>query len=232
MAEIGIKLADGSFFPIFDDTTASRKRVVLTTAQAHQDNVQIDLLRRDDEIVEHVGYLLLEEIDGSNDDILELILTIGIDDDGNLDAYVETPSKDQYQSLAVNVYRLEGSDAFDLPDVSSTIDGVEDFGDIDVPDFDLDSDGMEVPEMDDEVFVDEPEVEADYDYTEDSEDSPRSFSVPALIAILLIVLSLIALAAFGIFSLLETEGLPELRAVIPLLLVVPRKRTGFFRRYR
>jgi len=146
VAEIGIKLADGSFFPILDDSAPARKRVVLTTAREQQDNVQIDLIRQENDVIEHVGFLLLEDLGESDEGVRELSLTIGIDGAGNLDAQIATTDDSQYQSFAVNVHELEGSGSFDMPDVASTIGDVEvaeDLDDLEMPDFDLDSDTID-----------------------------------------------------------------------------------------
>ncbi len=235
MAEIGIKLADGSFFPILDDSAPARKRVVLTTAREQQDNVQIDLIRQENDVIEHVGFLLLEDLGESDEGARELSLTIGIDASGNLDAQIATTDDSQYQSFAVNVHELEGSGSFDMPDVASTIGDVEvaeDLDDLEMPDFDLDSDTIDAGGFEESVgdeydlSYDSPIDDDGNGYEYETEAPQRRFSVPVLIAILLIALSLIALAAYGVFSLLEAEALPELRAFL-LIPAVPgiRRRT-------
>ncbi len=234
MAEIGIKLADGSFFPILGDDAPSRKRLVLTTAREHQNNVQIDLLRRHGEEVGHVGTLLLEDLGDDDTDGAEIVMVVGCDGSGTVDARISTPDDSQYQSLSISLDDVALGEAYDLPDIDSGIDGVEDLGDLDLPDFDLDSDTIDADGFEDSVnasYDSEVTVGAydddtsDFGDTEEEELPPRSFSGIALIAILLIALSLVALATFGIFSLLETEVLPELRSFAPLSAVAwPRRR--------
>ena len=45
MKEIGIKLADGSFYPIMEDGTPCNKKLVLTTVKDNQTRVLVDLYR-------------------------------------------------------------------------------------------------------------------------------------------------------------------------------------------
>ena len=50
--KIGIKIADGSFYPILDGDTKQKKRMVLTTVKDGQESVQIDLYRGAGETLE------------------------------------------------------------------------------------------------------------------------------------------------------------------------------------
>jgi hypothetical protein len=42
---IGLKLANGRFFPVLEETDTGAKRVVLTTAHSNQSQVKVDLYR-------------------------------------------------------------------------------------------------------------------------------------------------------------------------------------------
>ena len=46
---IGLRLADGSFYPMFDEEFRGTKRVVLTTVHDNQTSVQIDIYKGDPE---------------------------------------------------------------------------------------------------------------------------------------------------------------------------------------
>jgi hypothetical protein len=50
--QIGIKIADGSFYAILDEGLAQRKRLVLTTVKDNQESVQIDLFRSSENSIE------------------------------------------------------------------------------------------------------------------------------------------------------------------------------------
>lgn len=195
MAQIGIKLADGSFYALFDDNGARRKRVVLTPAKADQKVARVELLRQDGIETHHLGQLTLEDLHGSSSD-LELV--VGLDGDGNLDASVGDPSSGEYQSFAVNVYQLDDIDTVSLDAVS--LDDAEEFGvaevtdaepevigaetddddDIGLPDFDDDDLAFaetEAPSIQDEApsFDDEPL--AFDDLTSESADADEAFSL-------------------------------------------------------
>jgi nucleoid-associated protein YgaU len=87
--QIGLKLADGSFYPVLEEGFSGRKRLILTTVRDNQDAVQIDLYRgegtRVDE-TEYVGSLSIENIRSApkNDPDVELILFV--DENGSLEA--------------------------------------------------------------------------------------------------------------------------------------------------
>ena len=49
MKTIGIKLADGSFYPILKEGTAEKKELNLTTVKDNQTTVQVDLYRSETE---------------------------------------------------------------------------------------------------------------------------------------------------------------------------------------
>jgi len=62
---IGIKIADGSYFPIMEEGSSKRKRLILTTVNDNQESVQIDLYKGSgDELLDaaYVGSLLIENI--------------------------------------------------------------------------------------------------------------------------------------------------------------------------
>lgn len=153
MARIGIKLADGSFFPIIEDESSQRKRMVLTVARPGQTSAQIDLLRFDGETEQYVGCLVLDELVGEGTAELELI--VGLDDDGTIDARVNDSVGGQYQSLSVNVRTLESAGSFSLPDDSSYPgDSLGDIGDIgDIEDID-DTDFSPPEEIEDDDLSD------------------------------------------------------------------------------
>ena len=63
--QIGIKLADGSFYPVLGLSEQVRKKLVLTTARDNQETVQIDLYTGQGELADqtqYVGSLTIEKI--------------------------------------------------------------------------------------------------------------------------------------------------------------------------
>jgi molecular chaperone DnaK (HSP70) len=65
MAKIGIRLADGKFYPILEDGQPVKKRLVVTTVKDDQASVQIDVYRKAEEDVSessYIGSLIIENI--------------------------------------------------------------------------------------------------------------------------------------------------------------------------
>ncbi|MBE6344139.1 MAG: LysM peptidoglycan-binding domain-containing protein [Spirochaetaceae bacterium] len=61
---IGIKLADGSFYPIMEDGVPKRKLLELTTVQDNQTTVSIDLYRSSDDTMDTAEYVDTMKISG------------------------------------------------------------------------------------------------------------------------------------------------------------------------
>ncbi len=258
MAQIGIKLADHTFYPVLDDETPRRKRTVLSVAKEGQHSVQVDVIRRDETGDQVVGCLVLEDLPDEAGGEIEFVL--GIDADGNVDARISDPSGEQYQSFSVNVAQLDLSESFSLPDesdedryggvasVDESLDEALDGSDFEMPEISLpdefddefaDEDQLHASLSDDlsndlsrsssvaddtdspfeeddtPAFAPDPASDIDEVLEGDGTDdlpAPRSFNPLLLAAILLISLSLLALAAFGIFTWLRGDPIPELRA--------------------
>ncbi|MDA3951937.1 MAG: hypothetical protein PF508_22200 [Spirochaeta sp.] len=162
MAQIGIKLADHSFYPVLDDDTPQRKRMVLAVARDGQKSVQVDLIRRREDGDQSVGCLVLEELNDAAGTELEFVL--GVDGDGNVEARISDPSGDQYQSFSVRLDQLDIADTYSLPDSTedtADIAGVESIND-EFDDTDLGLPDVDLPE--------------DLDLPDDEDNLPASFS--------------------------------------------------------
>lgn len=91
MKTIGIKLADGSFYPILQDNTPSEKVLELTTAHNNQTKVMVDLYRSstcnmDD--AEYVDSLQIENLVAHPNGEATIAFTISIDDENQLSAKI------------------------------------------------------------------------------------------------------------------------------------------------
>ncbi|AFG38759.1 Hsp70 family protein [Spirochaeta africana] len=129
MANIGIKTADGGFYPIFGDDEVANKRVRLAPAREHQSSVQIDLFRGDsDEVAgaEYIGSLLLEHIEPTADGKREIELKLRLDTQHDLQATANDLGSGSYQSFSVNLDTLNESGGFDIPDFSLDDDQIDD----------------------------------------------------------------------------------------------------------
>lgn len=179
MKEIGIKLADGSFYPIMEDGTPCNKKLVLTTVKDNQTHVLVDLYRSKTGTMEDAEYIdslqidnLVQHPNGS----VELSLNIGLDENNKLSASMNDPetgasstadvtlvSRTMEERLEPTNYEVVGGDTepeiteddtqFDLPEEKFSAEDVilEEEPDFDLPD--------EI--TDDEIIVENPPAEDD-----------------------------------------------------------------------
>lgn len=91
MKTIGIKLADGSFYPVLEDNTPSEKKLELTTAHNNQTKAMVDLYRSatcsmDD--AEYVDSLQIENLVARPNGEADIKFTISLDEDNQLSAKI------------------------------------------------------------------------------------------------------------------------------------------------
>lgn len=91
MKTIGIKLADGSFYPVLEDNTPSEKQLELTTAHNNQTKVMVDLYRSATcsmEDAEYVDSLQIENLVAHPNGEAEIKFTVSLDEDNKLSAKI------------------------------------------------------------------------------------------------------------------------------------------------
>ena len=111
MKTIGIKLADGSFYPVLEDNSNQEKTLDLTTANNNQTTVMVDLYRsslcsmEDDEYVDTLQIdNLIEHPNGEPD----ITFTISIDENKKLSAkIVDKETGSQSKTTITLVSRTE-----------------------------------------------------------------------------------------------------------------------------
>ncbi len=111
--QIGIKLADGSFYPVLGEQKAGRKRLVVTTARDNQDTVQIDLYAGEGELAEqtqYVGSLMIENIQPAPKREPEIEVTLGVDEQGTLEATASDVMTGESRSLSVSLPRADAGE--------------------------------------------------------------------------------------------------------------------------
>jgi hypothetical protein len=193
--KIGLKLADGEFYPVLDEGVTARKRLVVTTVQDDQPSVQIDLYRGEGKTVEgatYIGSLVVEGIPKMDKGAPDIRMDIGLDDSGVLTAFAQEASTGASQSLKVSLEALAEENKYEVPDfefseeplASSFTD--EDFAGTDsLP-----------PEADSTQLLNEVRREAD---EEEAMEKPKSKTLRiALVVIGLVVI--VALLVFLIFK--------------------------------
>ena len=103
---IGIKVADGSYYPVLEHGFTGRKRLVLTTARDNQPRVQIDLYRGDGSALtdaRYIGSLIIENIPAASQGEPEIDLVIGVDDEGQLSAEASDSTTGESQRFSTSL---------------------------------------------------------------------------------------------------------------------------------
>jgi LysM repeat protein len=106
---IGIKVADGSYYPVIDVDFRGTKKLVLTTAKDNQEKVQVDLYRGAGEALSGATYidsLVIENIPPAAQGEPEIELLIGIDDSGQLMAEAFDESTGERQRFDTSISSL------------------------------------------------------------------------------------------------------------------------------
>ena len=143
MNNIGLKLADGEFYPVLTDGKPARKRLVVTTVQDGQPSVQIDLYRGQGPTVkdaDYIGSLVVEDIPKMAKGGPDIRLDLGLAKDGTLTAFAQEASTGASQSLKVSLEALSEEQKYEVPDFEFSKESDEistgDFSDADFEDTD------------------------------------------------------------------------------------------------
>lgn len=119
---IGIKIANGEFYPILEEGTSVKKRLILTTVHDGQESVQIDLYKSESismSDAEYIGSLVIEHIAPKPKGEPSIEMTITSHDSEELIAEavdLDVPNDSERHQLTVSLKALEQSDTYDLPD--------------------------------------------------------------------------------------------------------------------
>lgn len=197
-AKIGIKLADGTFFPIMDDDFSASETLELTTVRDNQRSVQINLFKKEDDASDplYIGSLIVEDIQekAAGDPTIELQLAL--DEDKNLSAEAVDKDSGSHQALKVSLetFADQAFDDLDFDLSSETADA----------DIDLSASNTNI----DDDFGTQHEFSASTFYTdEDEEEQQPRRGIPVWLLVILILLGIAALV-LGIL-LLTKKNLAE-----------------------
>ena len=94
MKTVGIKLADGSFYPVMEEGTAQQKKLDLTTAHNNQTCVMVDLYRSENctmEDAEYIDTLKIDNLVAHPNGEPDISFSVGLDENGQLTAQIEDP---------------------------------------------------------------------------------------------------------------------------------------------
>jgi nucleoid-associated protein YgaU len=120
---IGIKIANGEFYPIIDENIKSKKRLVLTTVHNKQQSVQIDLYKSAAKTMAdalYIGSLVVENIKTKPKGEPSIEMIISSTETGEIAAEaidLDTSAGGQHQYLNVSLKSLdEDTRDYELPD--------------------------------------------------------------------------------------------------------------------
>lgn len=213
---IGIKIANGSYFPVLQENSTGKKKLVLTTVQDGQTNVQIDLYKgAGKEIADalYIGSLVIENIEQARRGDPEIELVLGVDKEGNLNASANDRKTGDTQNLSISLRTLSNDNTYDIPDfdLSDTPAPPEDYdfaGEGLSEDFDIGEPGLDAAEKD--TYGDESKFEEDY---AGPPEKKRTAVHPLLLAGFVIMgLAIVALVVLLLFKIFQGPGTPPLEA--------------------
>ena len=131
---IGIRIANGTFFPILRENDTRRKKIILSPVRENQKDVKIDIFRGEgDGMLDpvYVASLILNGISQDSEQPVEIQLLVNISSDGVLDAEAFEPLSDVKQFLSISLdsieenagfYDMSDSDSENAADISAQMD--------------------------------------------------------------------------------------------------------------
>jgi LysM repeat protein len=133
VSNIGLKIANGEFYPLLEENSTVKKRLVLTTVHDNQPSVQIDLFRSSNNVItdaQYIGSLVVENIMPMPKVEPSIEMIVSSNENGEIiaDAIdLDTGSNGEHYVLTVSLKSLD-----------------ETARDMEIPDFELES-GEEPP---------------------------------------------------------------------------------------
>ena len=137
MRTVGIKLADGSFYPIMEEGSAQKKTLELTTAHNNQTCVMVDLYRSKNctmEDAEYIDTLKIENLNAHQNGEPSISFDVGLDENGELSASIADPetgatsnsqitlvSRTAEERLVADDYSISGEDSIEETSVDEPV---------------------------------------------------------------------------------------------------------------
>lgn len=133
---IGIKLADGSFYPILEEDRPGKKILDLTTVKDNQTTVQVDLYRSETQSMndaEYVDTLQIDNLAAHPNGEPDLSLNVFLDEQNELSAEIKDPESGEHSNISINLVNRSKSEReepanFELTDIAEKNDSTEDHG--------------------------------------------------------------------------------------------------------
>ena len=197
---IGIKIANGTYFPIIKEEDRAKKKVVLSPVKEDQKDVKIDIYRGEGDGMYdpvYVASLILNNIKQDDGKVPDIELLLSINDDSILDVQAFEPVSGVKQFLSVTLDSIDGNIGFyDMQDSPS-----EDMDSVAEPRFSSEfDDEIGEDEAEEEEVSNESDGEQVTAFVGETESEKKGGKVNKLLAIILILL-LILLIGFLAYSL-------------------------------
>jgi nucleoid-associated protein YgaU len=193
---IGIKVADGSYYPILEEGFTGCKKLTLTTAKDNQEKVQIDLYRGNGSSLSearYIGSLIIENIPPAAQGMPEIELLISLDEEGQLSAEASHAKTGESQRFVTTLTTLSEAETYAEPEF------VMDQAGADEP-------GLEEPALTGEAY---PVGE------KDSREEALHRRTPNLILLVLFVIlgvALVAGIAYFVYRAIQGPAVPALNS--------------------
>ena len=154
MKSIGIKLADGSFYPVMEDGKADSKTLSLTTVKDNQTTVKVDLYQSETGTMEDAEYLdtlQIEDLNPHPNGEPDFNLSLSLDDDNNLSAKVADPETNKASTKDVPFIKRSEAERAEPAQISSASAAVDDgiVSDSPTDDFNVDDLNLDEPSIED-----------------------------------------------------------------------------------
>jgi hypothetical protein len=114
-SNIGIKIANGEFYPIMEENSSIKKRIILTTVHDNQPSVQIDLYRSPASTMpdaQYIGSLVVENIKPKSKGEPSIEMVISSDTTGEIAAEavdLDTGSSGEHYMLNVSLKSMDAT---------------------------------------------------------------------------------------------------------------------------
>ena len=196
---IGIRIANGTYFPILKEEDRDKKKLILSPVKEDQKDVKIDIFRGEGEGMYepiYVASLILNNINQEDGKVPEIELLLNVTEGGILDAQAYEPISGTKQFLSVSLDSIDSNaDFYDMQDSSS-----EDNDSVIEPRFS--------PDFDDNSGMDDKESNEESNISSyDSENKKKKKGGKIIMLILLILLLL--LLGFLAYSLIMKPSLAK-----------------------
>lgn len=233
-AQIGIRIANGKFYPVLQENPGTQKKMILTTVKDDQESVQIGLYKHsEDGDEEYVGSLIIENIPKGKAGAAEISLLLSVDTMGNLNATASEETSGEYQSLSVNLEGLSKSHEYGIPDfeigtpeedLDLTVSDNAYLGDIPYPEERVnDFDGGDLSDLDDQLSEDIGEDSGAYtgitrvdhhDEVDEIEEPPKKINYVAMILMIIFGVAVALGLTTLVFNVLKGEEIPDLLTLL------------------